>query len=1798
MATKIDKTIDRWCRALLDLGRRNRMICYRPSKRRSLEITEPSSDILYERLVARENQLSFCRPIDKRSAPRTHAVLSLFSMLGHPVKVTVGDLDYAPDYEEAQKALAHMRSQYRLAHEEQGCHILYLSFGFLTWRDGKGGKSASPFVRSPLILVPVELSQSTPASPYMLKKRDDDIVINPALQLAFEEKGIVLPPFDDEVKNPSAYFEMIEALAEENGWTVDHSVSLGLLSFQKIAMYRDLQANRARLTANSFVRAMAGTKQAFAQPLSVDPERVPYAEKFSVLPADSSQEKAILAAKRGESFVMEGPPGTGKSQTITNIIAEFLQDGKKVLFVSGKNAALQVVYRRLQETGLAPFCLPLHSHRANKREILGDITASLSLKARRVSENEERELIQLEERRAELNAYRDALHTPAEPLGYTPSECMRELCGNPSAVLTLSSLPRDREALYAWLSLAAKYDEERAVWLSHAPTVPTALFGIRGDADEKALTEALVSLGNALVGLSQAAKRAGISLDALSLDGACAFGRFAEAIAALPDGVFQEGDRAAVKKGLASLDALRAAREDHARFHAVFRPDLARFDLVLWQLEMKTLTATALGDGLVGCLLEDAASHALIGSLDTLIELVELLYTEVSRVIAAHKSLTGSLGISLPLTYEALSAYLAYLPYLSETVSFDRPWQDMGVDENALRYAKKNADAIKAIEREIVKIWRADVFELDYKPLRERFNSNIQGFFAFVTANSRREIKKLLLPYKLDGNLQDADVTALLDRLADRGLMLKRYQHREEALRASLGEKYRGVYTDFDAILSASAWYRSLPSGLLPLPEAICAYFALPASEKPRARAAFGALSDSLGALGLAFHSRRGLAARLDDCYKAESELRLARGRLLALRDKYRAILPYLKTQSDFGALEEAIAAYRRYAVFSQKTDNLSPESEGALTALSALLPFSEDKDALIDAMLTLAADTTAKRMLPALSACSERIGEATAVIAGAFFENGFSSLTLQRAKKRVASLLEVSGSFSRFVPLAELYRLLCERGLGDTVRAYEALSAAESFEAILKNSVLSLQLAKAKKEREALARFSRAKLSRAVASFTTLDSKHTVTARKRIAAKLIGAMPNTEREWRGEDELSILQRENEKRRGHMPLRKLFAKIPNLLQTLKPCFMMSPLSVSYFLEKESYAFDLVIFDEASQLFPEDAIGAVMRGKQVIIVGDPKQLPPTDFFSQHSENGDTPDEEDGDEDYSDTDTSSILESALTVLPRRKLLWHYRSRYESLIAFSNHKIYQKELITFPSPIPDGAGFGVEYCYLPDGVYEAGRGCNLAEAQKAVELLREHIDTKPEKSLGIIAFGKKQQRAIEEAVTAFRLDNPEYESFFDENRDEPFFIKNLENVQGDERDVIIFSIGYGKNARGKFLMNFGPLTKLGGERRLNVAITRAKENIKLIGSVLPSDFNLAATESEGAHLLRAYIDFALHKDKALPLSEKSFGQSDGPDGFVSVVISVLEAAGYTVKRDFGTSQFRVELAVFHPMHTGALAALMTDGEAYRASQTARDREHLRSGILTRMGWRIYTLYAGAWLDDPEREKQALLDFLTKCAEAEGELETVPLSVSEELQETVEPVEVTDTPATTPYGFTVYELDDPARASVRDHSDRLGVASDRMRYLVEREAPIAREWLYRRLAATFRSGKLTESVRKLLDAAWKTLENEGFYADSADFLYFGGFSSPCPRIPRNADEARPLEYIAKEELAEAMAVILSSAVGATPDSLYHELLRVYGCERMTAKLRARCEEALFTLLVRERVRLVDGKLILADSQ
>ena len=452
-------------------------------------------------------------------------------------------------------------------------------------------------------------------------------------------------------------------------------------------------------------------------------------------------------------------------------------------------------------------------------------------------------------------------------------------------------------------------------------------------------------------------------------------------------------------------------------------------------------------------------------------------------------------------------------------------------------------------------------------------------------------------------------------------------------------------------------------------------------------------------------------------------------------------------------------------------------------------------------------------------------------------------------------------------------------------------------------------------------------------------------------------------------EQSALLRREAGKKTRHLPLRRLFEKSSAVLTAVKPCWAMSPLDVAQNLPARPL-FDLVVFDEASQVLPCDAISALLRGRRAVVAGDPRQLPPTVFFD--GAGGDV--EQESDEEDSDTltDYESILDVMGVMLTRRAITWHYRSRDERLITFSNKHIYHGGLTTFP-------GTAVDQC-LSFELVEHRTGeptdtrSNSTEVTRVVDLMIRHARTRPEESLGVIAMGRYHSDRIEESLRQ-RLrkeQSDELESFFREDAEERAFVKNLERVQGDERDAIILSIGYGKNSAGRLMYRFGPLNQKGGERRLNVAVTRARCRMTLVSSFSHAEMDPNRSSAEGVRQLYGYLKYV--ESGGLELS----GVQEGLhlNAFELDVLDRLTAAGLEVIPQYGCSGYRIDFAVRHPRRPGQFAlAVEADGASYHSSHTARDRDRLRQEHLERLGWRFCRIWSTSWFNDHRREVSRVL-------------------------------------------------------------------------------------------------------------------------------------------------------------------------------------------------------------------------------
>jgi hypothetical protein len=503
------------------------------------------------------------------------------------------------------------------------------------------------------------------------------------------------------------------------------------------------------------------------------------------------------------------------------------------------------------------------------------------------------------------------------------------------------------------------------------------------------------------------------------------------------------------------------------------------------------------------------------------------------------------------------------------------------------------------------------------------------------------------------------------------------------------------------------------------------------------------------------------------------------------------------------------------------------------------------------------------------------------------------------------------------------------------------------------------------------LSQYRRAEHADAVKEFRELDRRILAQGAARITAGIDAAQSSRG----GEDpEVALLMKETHKKTKHLPLRELFDRMPNLLMQLKPCVLMSPLSVSQFLpaDEAKLKFDLIVFDEASQILPEDAIGAIYRGTQLVITGDNQQLPPTTFFHQAASDGDEAEEE-------MPLFESILDASLGAgMASRMLRWHYRSQHEHLIAFSNESYYDGRLVTFPSACERHPELGVQLKLVEKAVYDrGGKRDNKKEAEVVAGLALEHFQKSPDKTLGIIAFSYAQMDAIEDEIERQLRQKPDLERFFHGDRLEGFFVKNLETVQGDERDVILLSVGYGRDEQGKLELNFGPLNREGGERRLNVAVTRARRRLIVVSSIRARDINLGNSQAKGLANLQRYLDFAERGISAL------VDEADAPaapvTGLHEEVMRKLKKLGFDSVPFVGCGPCRLDIGVRDPKDASRFVlGIEFDGPMHAQAATARDRDRLRPEVLERLGWKLHKIGAPDWIYRKEEElarlKQAL--------------------------------------------------------------------------------------------------------------------------------------------------------------------------------------------------------------------------------
>jgi very-short-patch-repair endonuclease len=1572
--------------------------------------------------------------------------------------------------DELEARLQKMQASAVTAIQESGANMLHLMFGFVEWTDVAGEKTRL----APLVLLPVALSRltldaSTHTYPYTIAASGEDWSTNVTLQeMCRKNFGFVLPGVEAE-EDLEHYFGRVEEVLRvaTDGWTLRRQLTLGLVSFGKILMWRDLDPAtwpaQHPLSSVPLLRQVLGDEDPEGEVATHDDMGAPRTTEYNIdalpaalrrpppiiVPADGSQHSVLIDVHRGENLVVQGPPGTGKSQTITNMIADAISAGKKVLFVAEKKAALDVVFARLVDAGLGPFCLALHSHTSNKREFLDDLKARIDL---RLPDGTAQELATVEsllaEARKELTGHVERLHRNFGSLGITAFDILwraRRLSSEmPEGVVaalrgativnvrmvTPSEAAKHRAALQAFAAAHAAVSAEIGPGETH-PWHGMSRPDLTYDDAESLL--AFARRAREALGSAEAARRA-----LASTVGSVAWPDSPEGLAPLLARVRPiVAPDAQVPSAL--IEAIHGSAGESATRAAVEAADAAR---TAWsKVEGAWSAPGALGPddanafaarlGDAGRMLSERATIAMLKEAVALLsDALEHLATVqlMATSLAAKLGITHHMSIGLALALIDVATSVSRLPegaLALRSSSLQAP--DAGERLTAL--AARATDLLRTralLDARFIPEMRPPVVEL------RRMAGALAAAPVVLPSVLSGDYRRAVAQYRRMSGGRHADRATML---TDVEALIRFHTANdafiaEPALRAFFGPLAQDYDSPFPGAIAVSEWARH-------------------ATQLFRGGGEAGhALTDAIwmawspswleaSTLALTNAEGRHAASVLGEDLTAASKLRP--GDIVLWEP-----LPFEAVEDQLHRWRDIALGAIRVAASAQAPDSVTiADLSGRLGALqrawasdTALQSHAETFRALDMDMPTRSTAERADPMQPVRRAL-EYLGQ--------FHERGIPRALIEwlasgEPRARVATVLQHAATVSRAIEAADaeeqdfaraarvdartwygewprgasfaLRMARFDRAIAaaGTLAAYTArlrsrvriqmgpipaacellesgIVSGEQLPAVYDYLLLRTLAEAVLRDRPELDRFSGSVHEMRRAQFAQLDERFIALSRQ-VVAQRANAVPAVRGVGYGPvselTEQSLIEHEIEKTRRHIPIREMFRRAGRAIQALKPCVMMGPQAVAQYLPPGLFHFDLVVMDEASQMRPEDALGAIARGAQLVVVGDPKQLGPTSFFDTV-----TSDEEEVEEvaaalaaeaaakeappSASVLERSeSILQAAARRYPLRMLRWHYRSRYPELIAFSNREFYGDGLVLFPHPGTECEGDGINFRAVDGAVYATS--LNPREAEAIVAAVRAHATRSPERSLMVVTMNQPQRELVDTLVQNAEKDDPVLAAFRQRHEGtlEPFAVKNLENVQGDERDTIFVGVTYGPNERGTLAQNFGPVNAMGGERRLNVLFTRAKFRLDVFCSFDPTMLRVTESSPRGLCVLRDYLRFAKEKN----LETGRFTAREPGSDFEIEVSRALRAHGYEVHPQVGVAGYYLDLAVVDASRPGRyILGIECDGATYHSARSARDRDRLRQEVLQKLGWQIHRIWSTDWFRDPRGETTRLV-------------------------------------------------------------------------------------------------------------------------------------------------------------------------------------------------------------------------------
>ena len=1582
----------------------------------------PTSDVLereardHVRLLLHRGEWKPERNLSPENLARRHGISPSFDLLSpkdgdHDVQDQAAVLQTLLHEQDLGPRLRVLRERSRSDLRDRGVNTLFAAFGFLEWYEDSAAQT--PHL-APLVLTPVELDRASLRNrrEYVLRATGEEPVTNAALTTDLKRRFDLELPDLHSNDTPESYFEKVEpVLGHERRWRIRRFLTIQVFSDAKLAIYADL--DRDSWPEGGPLSQHAGVRELMSETGVAD---TPYADDHDIdgddaaarLPtliydADSSQHSAIVDALHGGNHTIYGPPGTGKSQTITNLIAAGMEAGKTILFVAEKLTALDVVHKRLREAELDRYCFVLHSggirREAVRAALLQRVNApspdfdEATYRGHRIGWKNQRDALKLY---AAVMGHRlGALRTTVHEILWKVIRLREATKTLPPSVEAIRIREEDALALTANDLQSTMAKVRDLVSAHHALGTPGPLpwRGIRRQGlapiDVAPILHHLDTWRISVDGVANNAALIAGAFDTMTLDDVAQaihalvlLSNNLESILAYDVEMLAREDIR--RKVIAAADAATRASSARQTLCDRFALNLASLPPVdeiraiaadASALNCARLTARELTEISKKELLKAGTIQSLCSTLDELHRLFGIPESRAETIAIIRRAVDRIRNTPRP-------------TLLARTYD----WVE---ERNHVRITQLR-DSAERVRRERQSL--AKRFDLKKLPaaddLRAAGNAvDVPSKLPWLSAKSRRAAKLFRTVRRVRTRANAKSMAIDLLRLAD-------YVDTAESLmenrdgRALLSARWQGADTDLTDALAVSSWAAAVAKEFSGIEVGRAVRHTLFHGE-------IDAIDQIVNEAGTLENQR--IEDYVDGdgtplVSPAEFRERAKRYDQLAARFEGTG-LPQGLPLSGADEIAELIAhcdhaSARADEVRALLLKDQAIAGDASIAFLAELCRAIEQQQ--IGAEAWRAAVNTSVEHEP--SAYGERVRRLNESLS-----REASAWEAWAVPLEVEETAFFEGLTRRAAPLVQLLQRAeeCLRG-GSTIldwcryrrrrdellhgSARPALQSFENaqfgidqlpmvFEMALYGSLASLVF----RHHPELQDLTGDQLRNYRQGFRDIEENLQKLERARIAQDLyhrpvehgISSGPPS-----ALTERALINHQIGLRRASVSSRELLSRASRALQQLKPCFMMSPATVAELLPRRSGLFDLVIIDEASQMLPADALGAVARAKNAVIVGDPQQLPPTTFFQAPRAGNENEDDSDG----LAATSESILDLAMSAWhPHRYLRWHYRSRHSALIQFSNARFYDHRLIVFSGPDEDASEDGVNYHYVDSGVYRSDR-TNLLEAKLIVQAVLRFATDRDQwaRSLAIVAMNQPQRDLLDEMLDKAANENESFSRYLRRWEDtlEPFAVKNLESVQGDERDVIFISTVYGpQTPGGPVLQRFGPITQDGGERRLNVLFTRARWRIDVFSSMRANDIRRRPQESRGVTVMRDYLEYAATGRIATGVATGAPTESP----FEQHVAERLEAEGYDVTPQVGVAGYRIDLGLKHSDYPhGFLAGLECDGATYHAAKSVRDRDRLREAVLRDLGWKIYRIWSTDWFDNPDREMQRLLRYL----------------------------------------------------------------------------------------------------------------------------------------------------------------------------------------------------------------------------